>query len=413
MKNFPRLLDNIVSLSGLQFVNVVVPILLVPYLIKTLGIAGFGIIALCQAVVSYGVIFVDYGFNFSATKKIAQSDGSCAHLSMAVSSVLACKAVLLILFFVFSYVIFVTNDLLINYALVYLVFMLQVIGQMLMPTFLFQGMQNIRFIAIISGIIKLVSMLLILLFVQGENDLVLVATFFSLGFLISGCLSLIYAKKLYELVFFRPSLPDLKREFSDGFDVFAASIATTSYTTLVPLILSFHVSASDIGLFSAVQKLVNGIKGLFGPVSQAMFPAIAGTLRDDYAKAIGLISLVRNWFVVFYAVLFSIVVVFIKDISFLLVGGINPSLILLIKIMLSVPIFVLISNLYGVQYMINIGLERSFRNIIFCSSLLALIAGFFVIQFFGIIGAGFLIAVTELVIATAAFSFYVMSRSAK
>ena len=89
----------------------VVPILLIPYLIKTLGIAGFGIIALCQAVVSYGVIFVDYGFNFTATKNIAQSDGSSVQLSSAVSRVLACKAVLLILFFVFSYAILVTNDL--------------------------------------------------------------------------------------------------------------------------------------------------------------------------------------------------------------------------------------------------------------------------------------------------------------
>ena len=413
MKDFPRLVDNILSLSGLRFVNMVVPILLIPYLIKTLGIEGFGIIALCQAVVSYGVIFVDYGFNFTATKNIAQSDGSSVQLSSAVSRVLACKAVLLILFFVFAYVIFVTNNLLINYVLVYLIFMLQVIGQTLMPTFLFQGMQNIRFIAIVTGLIKLASMLLILLFVKGKNDLVLVATFFSLGFLISGSLSLIYAQKLYQLVFLRPSLLDLKREFSDGFDVFLGSIATTSYTTLVPVILSFHVSASDIGVFSTVEKLVNGIKGLLVPFSQAIFPAIAGTLRNDFPKAIGLINLVRNLFIVFYTFLSLIVLFFINDISYLLVGGIDPSLILLIKIMLLVPIFVLISNLYGVQYMINIGLDRSFRNIILCASSLALIAGFFVIQFFGIIGAGFLIVVTELVIAIAMFSFYVISRSAK
>lgn len=413
MKYFPRLISNILSLSGLQFVNTIVPILLIPYLIKTLGIEGFGIIALCQAVVSYGVIFVDYGFNFTATKNIAQSDGNNVKLSSIVSRVLACKLVLLSLFFVFSFAFFVTSDLLKNYMQVYAIFMIQVIGQMLMPTFLFQGMQNLKLISIITGTIKITSMLLIFVFVKNKNDLALVATFFSLGFLISGSLSLIYARKLYKVFFSCPSFLDLKQEFSDGFNVFLASIATTSYTTLLPLILSFHVYASDIGLFSAVQKLVNGLKGLLGPFSQAIFPAIGSTIRNDYQKAIKLINKVRNWFLVVYGLLFLFVMFFINDISQLLVGSIDETLILLIKIMILVPVFVLISNLYGVQYMINIGLERSFRNIIFFSSLVALIAGFFIIKPFGIIGAGLLITITELTIAIAAFSYYVMNGSTK
>jgi len=407
------LATNIISLSGLQFVNVIVPILLVPYLIKTLGIAGFGIVALCQAVASYGVMFIDYGFNFTATRKIAQSDGSCAQLSSIFSRVMVCKALLLFLFLFLAFAFFISSDLLLDYVQVYLLFMIQVVGQMLMPTFLFHGMQNIRPVAIITGAIKIISMLFIFVLVKDEQDIILVAQLFGVGFLISGSVALIYALKKYQLVFSWPSCISVKRELSDGFNVFLASLATTTYTTLVPLILSFHVSASDVGIFSAVQRIVNGLKGLLGPVAQAIFPEIGGAIRHDLPRALALISLVRNYFLILYAVLLSFVMFFIDDFSNFLIGGIDQSLIQLLKIMLIVPVFVLISNLYGVQYMLNRGLESYFRNIITWSSLLALTVGYFVIEMYGIIGAGFVITGTEMIIALLVLSFFMMRRESK
>ena len=66
-----RLAKNILWLYALQGVNYLVPILLLPYLVRVLGVGQYGLVAFSQAIAQYFIIATDYGFNFSATKQIA------------------------------------------------------------------------------------------------------------------------------------------------------------------------------------------------------------------------------------------------------------------------------------------------------------------------------------------------------
>jgi len=66
-----KLLSNFISLSVLQVVGFVLPILVIPYLIIVLGVEKFGLVAFAQAFMTYFVVFTDYGFNLSATRDIS------------------------------------------------------------------------------------------------------------------------------------------------------------------------------------------------------------------------------------------------------------------------------------------------------------------------------------------------------
>src|SRR5579863_9288077 len=68
-----RILGNVVSLYSLQGLNYLLPALILPYLIRELGIEKYGLIAFAQSFAQYFTPFTDYGFNFSATRRIAQS----------------------------------------------------------------------------------------------------------------------------------------------------------------------------------------------------------------------------------------------------------------------------------------------------------------------------------------------------
>ncbi|WP_320715401.1 oligosaccharide flippase family protein, partial [Enterobacter bugandensis] len=58
---------NIILLFFVQASNYLFPLLTLPYLMRVLGAENFGIVAMVQAWLQYIIIFVDYGFNFSAT----------------------------------------------------------------------------------------------------------------------------------------------------------------------------------------------------------------------------------------------------------------------------------------------------------------------------------------------------------
>src|SRR6266446_4765189 len=67
----PRVLHNVTSLSGLQIITYILPVVILPYLFRVVGPEKFGLISFAQAFVQYFMIFTDYGFNVSATQEIS------------------------------------------------------------------------------------------------------------------------------------------------------------------------------------------------------------------------------------------------------------------------------------------------------------------------------------------------------
>lgn len=84
-----------VYLILLQGVNQLLPIFVMPYLMKTLGATGYGYIGYSLSVIQYLTIVVDFGFNLSATKHIAQVADDEEARSRVFWNVVAAKSLLL------------------------------------------------------------------------------------------------------------------------------------------------------------------------------------------------------------------------------------------------------------------------------------------------------------------------------
>ena len=65
------LIKNFTSLGLVQVTNYLLPLLVVPFLIRKIGIELFGLVSFAQAMVAYYNVVVDYGFNLTITQKIA------------------------------------------------------------------------------------------------------------------------------------------------------------------------------------------------------------------------------------------------------------------------------------------------------------------------------------------------------
>jgi PST family polysaccharide transporter len=85
------LAKNIGYLSMIQVVNILIPLIIYPYLILTLGKEVFGLTVFVQTVISYLIILVNFGFNLSATREISIHRSNTIKLSEIVSSVFIIK----------------------------------------------------------------------------------------------------------------------------------------------------------------------------------------------------------------------------------------------------------------------------------------------------------------------------------
>ena len=85
------------ALYAAYLANILLPIATVPYLARVLHPSGLGVVAFAQALALYGVLVIEYGFNLSATRDVAQHRDDPAGLSRLFASVLGARAALSVL----------------------------------------------------------------------------------------------------------------------------------------------------------------------------------------------------------------------------------------------------------------------------------------------------------------------------
>ncbi|PQB07828.1 hypothetical protein BST83_12190 [Polaribacter filamentus] len=93
-----NLIKNFSFLSILQVSQMLIGVVIFPYLIKVLGTNNYGIVAYSQAVLGYAVLFVNYGFNITGTREIAKNKLNKDKMSRIFSTILIVKAIIFIIF---------------------------------------------------------------------------------------------------------------------------------------------------------------------------------------------------------------------------------------------------------------------------------------------------------------------------
>lgn len=275
MGTLQNLLNNSVGrnfgyLVILQGVNFILPLITMPYLVNVLGSDKFGLVMFAQSFAVFFNVIVDFGFNLSATREIALNKNDHQAISEIFSSVFLIKIALLIVSFLILWLLtFVLSDLRKD-SLVFILSYGVVFGQALFPIWYFQGIEKMQFVTITNVAAKVLFTVLIFLGIKGESDYLSVPIYNSIGFIISGFVGLVLAKR--NVSFVRPNWKKTKVRFQEGFQLFISNLSVTLYTVSNTVILGFFTNNSIVGVYSSFEKLVLAVKNIYAPLFQAMFP---------------------------------------------------------------------------------------------------------------------------------------------
>ena len=183
------IVHNTTYLSVLEILKMVMPFVALPYLISTVGADKYGLVVFAQAIISYFIIFINFGLDVSAVKNVSINRSDNEKLSEVVSSVLIIKAFLFILsFLALGVLLLCVKQFRDNYVLFLLSF-LSCLSEILFPVWFYQGVEKMKYITLIRFTSIFFYTVTVFIFIKNESDYLLIPLLQSLGWLLSGGIS--------------------------------------------------------------------------------------------------------------------------------------------------------------------------------------------------------------------------------
>lgn len=389
-KNSRVLVSNMLSLGILQVVGYVFPLLTMPYLAHVLGVNNIGKIAFASAIIIFFQTLVDYGFNFTATRDVAKQRDDKTLLSDIYSSVMCCKLLLLLVAAIILLLLIIIIPTIREEWKLFLATFLMLPGYIMFPEWFFQGLEQMKYITILNIISKLLFTVAVFIFIDTANDYVLQPLLTSIGFILSGIIAMYIIHKKIKVnlhwVPIRQTIATLK----GSTDVFLNQLAPNLYNSFSVMLLGFFWGAKANGLFEAGNKLISIVDRLLNVISRAFFPYLSRNINKHsiYVK------------LHFSLTCLAAIILFIFASYFIRIMFSDEFIeaVWVLRILSISIVFLSLSHIFGVNYLIITGNDRLLRNITIKMSLLGFIISVPLVYYFGFIGAATTILITRLLI---------------
>ncbi|MBX6422896.1 flippase [Thermosulfurimonas sp. F29] len=394
-KDKKQLFENFISLSLLQGVNYILPLITLPYLVRVLGPEKFGLIAFSRAFVQYFNVLTDYGFNLSATREISIYRESKERISEIFSAVMIIKLILLIFSLVIlTIIVFSFQKFLRDWEIYYLSFGM-VVGQVLFPVWFFQGMERMKYITFLNLMARLLFTISIFIFIRKVSDYIYVPLLNSVGIISAGLLGIWVAFKKFPIYLKIPSWTEVKHQLKEGGYIFISRISISFYTISNVFFLGLLTNNTIVGIYSAAERLINAIKAFNNVILQVMFPFISKVAKESPSKTLKIVNEELKIFLTLELALCVFIYLFSYKIVLIFLGKNFIDSAPIIRILIFTVPLILASAVIGQQILLNFNLKRLFTTSIVYVSLFHLVLLPIFIHFMEGIGAAIVVLITE------------------
>jgi len=392
-KDATVLLSNFGYLSILQIAGYVFPIITLPYLARVIGVDSFGKIAFASAIIVWFQSVADWGFKFTATRDVAKNRNDKEKVSDIFSNVLWARIFLMILSFILLFLAIMFIPIFNQNKTVILITFLIVPGHIMFPDWFFQALERMKYITLMNILSKLLFTVAIFVFIKEKSDFILQPLFISLGYVMSGIISMYVIVSKWGFKIKKPTLPDILKTIKESTYIFINDIMPNLYNSFSTLLLGFYGGSISNGKLDAGGKFVRVFQQFMSVISRTFFPYLSRRIdkHNLYVK----INIYLSF--LFTILLFLFAPLLIK----LFFTPEFYDAIPVLRIMSFSIIFLSLSNIYGTNYMIIQGHEKKLRNITFISSIVGFALSFPLIYYFDFIGAALTVTLTRGILGVA------------
>lgn len=284
-----------------QFVILVIPLIVSPYLTRTLGSRALGVYTYTYSIAYYFVIVAMLGISKHGQRIVAERKNDLLklrHTMWSLTTLHIFVATVVFIAYLFYALLISRDD-----KPVVLAQGIYVFSAIIDFTWLFQGLEKFKTVVTRNTIVKMLECICIFLFVKSPDDLVIYTVIMSL----STCLGFIIV--LPQMVgAIRPikfTILDLTEHIKPMLVLFVAAVAATLYTVFNKTLLGLLSDVADVAFYEYSNKIITIPRTFIVVISTVLFPRACKMASSANYKEMGKLlrqSLIVNYFIGFGAV---------------------------------------------------------------------------------------------------------------
>ena len=280
------------------FFTIVFPIITFAYASRVLGVEGIGKVSFAKSFSMYFSMIAMLGVNYYGTREAAKVRNNKDKLDEFASELIIINLISTIFSCVLLTIVTCLFDSLYDYRQLLLIFGISVALSGMGLEWLYQALEEYRYIAIRSIIFQAMAIVLMLVLVKANTDVeeyALICVFASSG---SYVFNLVRARKLVNIS--AVSVKNIKRHMKPIFLLFAMAVSIELYTVLDSTMLGFICGDMVVGLYTSAIKVNKMVNTLITSLGVVMIP------RLSYCLSHNEIDLAKKYMIKVYRVVFML-----------------------------------------------------------------------------------------------------------
>ncbi len=376
--------NNLVFQLAYQAIILLTPLVISPFLTRTLGDTSLGVYSYVHSIAYYFVIFANLGIVKHGQRVIARSSGSIDDTRRVFWSLFTLHAIVsaAAIFFYFGYIfIFVKEDI-----AVYVIEGFYVASALCDITWLFYGLENFRSVVIKNSAIKILECVLLFLLIRTPDDLWLYTLITASSLFLGQLVMIPQAIKILKPIKF--GIGDVKSHVKPLLVFSISVIAVSLYTMFDKTLLGLMTTKENVAYYEYANKIVSLPRTFITTIGTVMFPRACKMAKEKntegqrkYLKnSLYVVSLIGS------AAIFILLAVS-RQFAVILYGeAFRPSGYVMMATC-ALPLIIGLGDIVRTQYMIPTGMDRGYITCIVLNAVVNLIISISLIPVLGIYGA--------------------------
>lgn len=363
------------------------PLITFPYVCRVIGAEGIGQVNFFQSIISYISLLTCLGIPMYAIREIARDRNDAVKMNRTATEILLLHSMLsLVGYLIVAILCIVVPQIQVNIPL-FLILSLNIFFGAIGCEWFYQGIEDFKYITIRGLIIKIISVILLFVFVKSKTDLIYYGCYLAFGILGGNVFNFFRLRKYihFENIIF--SDLHIGRHIKPVLKVFSLSVVTSIYLQLNTVLLGFLKNALAVGYFAAAIKVMQMLLQMSSCLGSVMMPRASHLISENKESEFNTLIQKSYDFTLAIAMPITVGLIFCAPCLITTLCGVKfAESILPSQIIAPIILMVAISNVFGIQVLFPKGKINIVTLCCGIGALTDLILNLCLIPFFSYVG---------------------------